>query len=95
MTPELRRIIAMNVSNRRRRSEKRAAEPQPFSLDDEQIRLVMSIAASLPVEKRDTFLQRVAGHFTMLGISKPTSHQLDTAYRVGLQNLLHGDGTAA
>jgi hypothetical protein len=90
---ELRRRIGTHNGIRRKTQLATKSAP-PFSVSDDQLGVIMGIAGSLPIEKRDAFLQRLAAHMKHLNICRPTNHELDTACRIALQGLLH-EGSAA
>jgi hypothetical protein len=55
-------------------------------LDDQQLKIVMTAAASLAVEKRDTFLQRIAAELER--VTRPGDRDVEAAARVALKGLL-------
>ena len=58
-----------------------------FALSDDQLALVMNAAGSLPVEKRSTFLERVAAKLRPRG-PRFTDADLDAAIRAALTGLI-------
>jgi hypothetical protein len=60
---------------------------QPMlALSDTQLAVVMTAAASLPIEKRQPFLERVAALLTR--IRRPADADVEHAARVVLQGLI-------
>jgi hypothetical protein len=55
-------------------------------LDDRQLKIVMTAAAFLAVEKRDTFLQRVAAELER--VRRPGDRDVEAAAQVALKGLL-------
>jgi hypothetical protein len=55
-------------------------------LDDRQLKIVMTAAASLPVEKRHAFLGRIAAELER--VRRPGDRDVETAARVALKGLL-------
>jgi hypothetical protein len=58
-----------------------------FALSDDQLALVMTAAGSVPVEKRSTFLERVAAGLQLRG-SSFTDADLGAAIQVALTGLI-------
>jgi hypothetical protein len=58
-----------------------------FALSDDQLALVMTVAGSLPVEKRSTFLERVAAKLRPRG-PRFTDADLDVAIPAALTGLI-------
>jgi hypothetical protein len=58
----------------------------PLALNDSQLRVVMAIAGGVPVEKRDVFLQRLAGQLTR--IRRPVDADVEHAARQALKGLM-------
>jgi hypothetical protein len=58
-----------------------------LALNDSQLKLVMTAASSLEVEKRDLFLQRIAAKLQLRG-SRFTDVDLETAIRLALTGLI-------
>jgi hypothetical protein len=59
-----------------------------FALTDDQLRIVMTAASSLPVEKRSVFLKRVAARLRLRGQPNFTDADLDRAIRLALKGLI-------
>jgi hypothetical protein len=58
----------------------------PLALSDSALRVVVDVAAGLPVDKRQTFLERVAA---MLGrIRRPSVADVEAAMRAALAGLM-------
>ena len=58
-----------------------------FALSDDQLALVMTAAGSVPVEKRSTFLERVAARLQLRG-SRFTDADLSAAIQAALTGLI-------
>jgi len=58
-----------------------------ISLSDSQLRIVMVAATPLAVEKRGTFLQRVAGQLGQ--VRRPADRDVERAVAAALRGLLH------
>jgi len=58
-----------------------------FALSDDQLALVMTAAGSVPVEKRSTFLERVAARLQLRG-PRFTDADLSAAIQVALTGLI-------
>jgi hypothetical protein len=65
-----------------------AVRDSPLGLTDSQLASVMAAAGGLPREKRDVFLQRIAGYLTLYGGCHPTDDDVDRAIRVALVQLV-------
>ena len=72
------------------------AEPQrrqpfhherPLSLTDDQVRALMLAAGPLDLEKRTTFLERVAGRLRLIG-NHPSDQELSAAIEATLRSLI-------
>ena len=61
----------------------------PFGLTDRQLELVMRAASSVPPEKRDTFLQRIAARLQAVGLRHPTDDDVASALRKAVEGLVH------
>jgi hypothetical protein len=61
----------------------------PLALNDHQLALVMAAAQPLEIEKRATFMERVAGQLRIRGAGRPTDDELDQAIKQALRGLLH------
>ena len=59
-----------------------------LALTDAQLQSVMTVAGGLPVEKRDTFLQRVAARLQLHGPNFSDT-DLDDAVHRALYGLIH------
>jgi hypothetical protein len=59
----------------------------PLALTDHQLRHVMTVAQTLAVEKRDTFLQRVAAK--LADVRRPDDQDLARAVAAALRGLIH------
>jgi hypothetical protein len=57
------------------------------SLSDSQLRLVMTAAQPLPLDKRDAFLQRLAGQLGQ--VRRPKDADIERAVMASLKGLLH------
>jgi hypothetical protein len=58
----------------------------PLALTDNQLRIVMAAAASLPLDKRAVFLERIAA--TLAQIRRPTNRDVEGAARAALRGLM-------
>ena len=67
----------------------------PVFLTDRQLEHVMATAGQLEIEKRDTFLQRLAAALHMHGIRKPADADVELAARSALRGLMQGSAGAA
>ncbi len=54
------------------------------------MQLARAAARPLPVEKRDAYLTRIAGHLAQLGYRKIHDDDVDRAVRIALRGLLQG-----
>jgi hypothetical protein len=54
-----------------------------------QLRVVMTAAQPLPVEKRSAFLERVAAHLGQLGGRRVADSDVERAVTAALKNLVH------
>jgi hypothetical protein len=59
----------------------------PLALTDSQLHRVMVVAQTLAVEKRDTFLQRVAAK--LADVRRPDDRDLARATAAALRGLIH------
>jgi hypothetical protein len=59
-----------------------------FVLNDAQLATVMTTADALSVEKRMTFIERIAARLRLCG-SRFTDADFDNAIRIALQGLIH------
>jgi hypothetical protein len=59
----------------------------PLALTDSQLHRVMAVAQTLAVEKRDTFLQRVAAK--LADVRRPDDQDLARAVAAALRGLIH------
>jgi hypothetical protein len=59
----------------------------PLALTDSQLHRVMVVAQTLAVEKRDTFLQRVAAK--LADVRRPDDQDLARAVAAALRGLIH------
>jgi hypothetical protein len=60
----------------------------PLALTDSQLHRVMAVAQTLAVEKRDTFLRRLAAE--LAGMSgRPSDHDVERAVQRALRGLIH------
>jgi hypothetical protein len=61
-----------------------------FKVSDSQMKAIMIAAQPLPVEKRDTFLRRVAAHLQVRGLGRQAGDaDVDAAIRTSLAGLMH------
>ena len=58
-----------------------------LALSDDQLKIIMTVAGGLSVEKRGLFLERVAARLRLHGF-RFTDDDLDTAVRLALQGLI-------
>ena len=58
------------------------------ALDDNQLRIIMTAAASLPPEKRDVFLHRLAALLQRVGGRRPGDADVEHAARAALKGLM-------
>ena len=65
------------------------------SLTDTQLAIVMGAARVLPVEKRDTFLQRIAAMLAMRGRGRFTDTDVADVAQLALCGLIQSADTAA
>lgn len=60
-----------------------------ISLNDGQLKTVMTAAALVPIEKRDAFLQRIAAMLTLRGRGHFTDRDVGDAVRPALVGMVH------
>ena len=60
-----------------------------ISLNDSQLKTVMTAASLVPAEKRDTFLQRIAAMLTLRGRGHFTDGDVGDAVRLALVGMVH------
>lgn len=58
-----------------------------ISLSDSQLQIVMAAATPLAVDKRDVFLQRVAGQLGR--VRRPGDRDVEAAVAAALRGLMH------
>ena len=63
-----------------------------LGLTDYQLKIVMGTARSVPVEKRDLYLQRIAAMLAMRGRGRFTDHDVQDVAQLALAGLIqHAD----
>ena len=62
-----------------------------LGLTDNQLRTVMDMARTLPVEKRDLYLQRIAAMLTQRGRGHVTDADVTDVAKLALCGLVHTD----
>jgi hypothetical protein len=60
-----------------------------IALSAAQLGIVLAAAGSAPIEKRDTFLQRIAAMLTLRGRGHFTNSDVDDAVRLALVGMVH------
>ena len=63
-----------------------------IGLTDTQLKIVMHAARSIPVEKRDTFLQRIAAMLAIRGSGRFTDTDVAEVAQLALTGLAHQPG---
>ena len=66
-----------------------------IGLTDIQLKIVMHAARLVPVEKRDTFLQRIAAMLTMRGRGHFTDGDVTDVAKLAMAGLVHTADSAA
>ena len=66
-----------------------------IGLTDYQLRVVMDAARAIPVEKRDTFLQRIAAMLALRGYGRFTDTDVADAAQLALAGLVQKTTDAA
>ena len=78
-----------------RKSLSRLLFSSMLGLTDYQLKIVMNAARSIPVEKRDTFLQRIAAMLALRGRGRFTDTDVADVAQLALSGLIQSADSAA